>query len=104
MRFVHAIIGRVDLRRTPWVLLAAAVLLSLIGALFIASAESVAYARRHVMFLAAGVIVLSCVALFNYRHLAGLSVPLYAGGLLLLALLPIFGVTVRRATRWYDLG
>jgi rod shape determining protein RodA len=51
-----------------------------------------------------GVAAFFCVALFDYRNLASLSVPLYIAGMLALALLPLLGVSSHRAKRWYDLG
>ena len=104
MRFILSLVGRFNLKRMPWVLLGAAVLLALIGALFITSAQSASFAKRHLLFMLIGIVAFLCVALFDYRHLAGLSVPLYAAGMLALALLPLLGVSVNRARRWYDLG
>ena len=88
----------------PWVLLAAAVVLALVGALFIASAAPAFYAKRHVVFLAVGVVAFLCAALVDYRHLPSLSVPLYVAGMFALAMLPVLGRTVNNARRWYALG
>jgi len=104
LRALRKSVAGFRLKRVPWALLAGAVLLALIGALFIASAQSTFYARRHVQFLVLGVLVFCAVALFDYRHLASLSPPLYGLGLAMLALLPVLGISVNNARRWYDLG
>jgi len=101
---MHSLSGRFELRRLPWTLLAAAVMLAFIGALFIASAEPGFYATRQLTFLVVGLAVFFTVALFDYRHLAGLSPLLYGIGLAGLALLPVLGLSVNNARRWYDLG
>jgi len=88
----------------PWALLGAAVLLALVGVLFIASARSPSAARRQLVFLLIGVGAFFAAAAFDYRQLPPCSVALYALGLLALALLPVFGISVNDAFRWYDLG
>ncbi|MDP6108371.1 MAG: FtsW/RodA/SpoVE family cell cycle protein, partial [Candidatus Brocadiia bacterium] len=102
MRLLRAIVGGFRFRRTPWALLAAGLLLGLVGVVFITSAESWALGRRHLQFLALGVVAFLITAVFDYRHLASISIVLYAGGLAALGLLPFLGETRNFATRWYD--
>ena len=104
LSLIRTITGPFELRRLPWVLFTAAILLSLLGALFITSAESFGFARRHLIFLGLGALLFFFAALVDYRHLAGVSVWLYAGGLGALALLPFLGISVNNARRWYSLG
>lgn len=104
LSLLHLITGPFEFRKLPWVLLCSAVLLALLGALFITSAESFAFARKHLVFLAIAVVIFFCAALVDYRHLAAFSVWLYAGGLGALALLPFLGITINNARRWYSLG
>ena len=104
MQFVRSLTSGFSLKRLPWVLLGGALLLALIGALFIASTRSAAVAERQIIFLALGIAVFFGVALLDYRQLPACSVVLYAGGLFALALLPILGKPVNNAWRWYDLG
>src|SRR5690606_33880005 len=42
--------------------------------------------------------------LFNYRHLHSLAWPAFTVSVLLLAAVPVFGVTVSGAQRWISLG
>jgi len=104
MGIAGRLIGEIELRRMPWAVFAVAVLLALVGALFITSAASFSLARKHLIFTGMGICVFFCAALFDYRHLAGVSVVLYLVGLLSLALLFILGTTINYARRWYDLG
>ena len=101
---LRGVTGQFELRRMPWVLPAAAVVIALVGALFITSAASTFYAKRHLAFLLVGVIAFFCMALVDYRHLPSLSVPLYVAGMVALAMLPVLGKTVNNARRWYALG
>lgn len=92
-------------RRMPWALLGAGVTLGLVGALFILSARpQQTFYVRHLQFLALGAVAFVAVAVFDYRHLAGLSTVLYAIGLCALGLLPFLGVTVNNARRWFRIG
>ena len=58
-----------SLRRMPWALLGAAVLLALVGVLFIASADSSSTARRQLVFLLIGIGAFFAAAAFDYRQL-----------------------------------
>jgi rod shape determining protein RodA len=104
MGFIRSWTGAFELKRMPWTLLGAAVVMSLIGVLFITSAHSAALAGRQLTFLIAAVIGFFVVAFMDYHHLASLSPALYAAGCVALAMLPLFGVLVNNARRWYDLG
>jgi len=96
--------GRVSLGRAPWHLLVGAIALTGVGAAFIWSSHSAGLALKHLIFGGIGCVVFVAVALFDYRLLRAVAIPLYAAGLLALAGLPAFGVTVNNARRWYDLG
>lgn len=103
-KIIRVAVGEFELRRMPWVLLTCAVLLALIGALFITSARSPELAGKHLRFCALGVAAFFCAALFNFRHLAAAAIPLYVAGLCALAPLLLIGRQVNLARRWYDLG
>jgi len=104
MRLLGPAAGRVRIGRMPWHLLAAALVLSAIGAAFIWSAHSAALAKKHSLFTAIGCAAFLLVALFDYRHFRSLALPLYAVGLLAVAALFPFGITVNYSRRWFDLG
>ena len=95
--------GRPQLSRLPWSLPVLALALAGVGALFITSAHSYGLGLRHAVFTGIGLFFFTAAALFNYRHLPALSIPLYVAGIVALALLPLFG-TGPGARRWYDLG
>ncbi|MFP4176549.1 MAG: FtsW/RodA/SpoVE family cell cycle protein [Candidatus Brocadiia bacterium] len=103
-KLITAITGPFELRQCPWVLFCAALLLVGVGGLFVWSAHSAGLAVRHLMFGGAGVCIFFLVALIDYRHLAGLAIWLYTMGIASLLLLPVFGVTINQARRWYSLG
>ncbi len=97
--------GRISWGRAPWLLPVGLLLLSGIGAAFVASAHSTALALRHAEFAALGCVVFVALAMLDYRHLSGLAVPLYALGLMsLVGLWSPLGTVVNGARRWYDLG
>lgn len=104
MKSIRAAIGRVSLKRMPWYLPLAAVALTGIGAAFIWSSHSSSLAAKQLIFAGVGCAVFLGVSLFDYRHLTGAALPLYAVGLAALAGLPFLGHTVRGVRRWYDLG
>ena len=100
-------IGRPELSRLPWTMLAVSLALVGVGALFITSAQSLYMCEKQLIFAGLGVVAFFCTALFEYRHLRGLTLPLYLLGLASLALLPVLGVGIESAPgvqRWYDLG
>jgi rod shape determining protein RodA len=104
MSFLGSTVGRVDARRMPWLLLLGAMALTAVGVAFIWSSHPGAEARKQLVFAAIGLAAFAAMALVDYRHLAGAAIPLYVLGLLGLLGLPLFGVTVNNARRWYDLG
>ncbi len=98
-------VGDVNLRRAPWYLLLAALALTGVGALFIWSANSASFASKHLIFAAIGCVAFVAVALFDYRRLAGATLPLYVVGLIaLLGLLTPLAHEANNARRWYNLG
>jgi len=102
---LKAAVGRVGWRRVPWPLLVGGLILTGIGAAFVWSAASRTLAQKHMIFGAFGCGVFCLLALFDYRHLAGVTLPIYLLGLIGLAgLWTPLGVTVNNARRWYDLG
>ncbi len=104
-KLIKAYAGRVFWRKMPWPLLPAAVLLTLVGVAFIYSSASRSLALKHLAFGGLGVVVFFGLALFDYRRLAGVTLPLYLLAILgLLGLWTPLGVTVNNARRWYDLG
>ncbi len=102
--FLRNFIGDLKLRRFPWFLFIAAVLLCGLGAIFIASAASFHYAKRHLIFSVIGVIVFLFAIIPDYRHLPVLAVPFYVIGLSSLILLRFYGIEVNHARRWFSLG
>jgi len=97
-------LGRVQLRRMPWLVLLGALVLTCMGVASIWSSASAALARKQLLFAVVGCVAFFAAALLDYRHLSPLAVPLYALGLLGLAGLPFFGIMVNNSRRWYDLG
>ncbi|MBS3809719.1 MAG: rod shape-determining protein RodA [Desulfobacterales bacterium] len=59
---------------------------------------------KQMCWLALGLVLMVICFLFSYRRLDRWSPAIYAGGVLLLALVPFAGVTIGGATRWLDLG
>jgi rod shape determining protein RodA len=55
-------------------------------------------------WLGIGVLIVAVVCLIDYRHLEYLSIPLFAGNMLLLILVLAVGKTSMGATRWINLG
>jgi rod shape determining protein RodA len=105
MRLLRSLAGDVNLRRTPWYLLLGAMALCAVGAAFVWSAAGPELARKHLMFGAVGCVAFVAAALFDYRRLAGVTMPLYVLGLaLLVGLLTPLAHEANNARRWYDLG
>jgi rod shape determining protein RodA len=101
---IRTAVGRVSAAQFPWLLLAIALVLTLIGCAFIYSAESLGMALRHMVFAGVGCGVFFVLSLFDYRHLRGVVPVLYVLGLVSLAGLFLFGTTINFARRWYDVG
>jgi rod shape determining protein RodA len=102
-------------RQTDLVLLLATLALCAFGAVMIYTAtvhqqresglDPRAFLDKQLSYLAAGLIVMMVVALFDYRRLRRLSPLLYLGSLLaLLLVLTPLGDIQRGAARWIDLG
>jgi rod shape determining protein RodA len=105
MRWLRSLVGDVDLRRMPWYLPLIALGLTAVGVAFIWSSASYGLARKHALFGVLGCAAFLAVALFDYRRLAGATLPLYLLGVLtLLGLLTPLGHEANNARRWYDLG
>ena len=93
----------VDRKKIPWPLILSALLLSLIGVYFIRSAHSLGLAAKQGQFLLLAVFAMVFVSFLDLQWLASYSFYFYALGLLSLVMLPIFGVRINNAVRWYDL-
>ena len=95
---------------------AAAILLSLLGILFIYSASKYSasvqlgdafhYVKTQAIALFVGVLAMFGLSFFDANNFQKLALPLYIGGLVLLALvfLPVVGVESYGAKRWLNLG
>jgi rod shape determining protein RodA len=94
----------VDYRQVPRVMLGAALALSAVGVLFIASAHSWDLAARQGVYLGVALVGLAVASRIDLDFLAANAFYLYAAGLVTLLLLPVLGVRVNNAVRWYDLG
>jgi len=96
-------------QRLDWVLLLAVLALVALGAAMIDSATVNSpgvegYARRHVMYGAAGVVLLLFLAAFDYRLLTVFQWPLYTGAVFLLLVVDAVGQSRGGAQRWLSLG
>jgi len=102
-RFARRYIGPVYGRQMPWYLPLGGLALTAVGIGFIISARSNYAAMRQAQFAAVGCMLFVALALFDYRRLASMALPLYVVGILMLLALPFLGVTRNNARRWYDL-
>lgn len=96
-------------QRLDWVLLLVVVLLVLFGAAMIDSATVNSpgledYARRHLTYAAAGVLLLLLIAAFDYRLLTPFRWPAYLAALALLLAVDAVGQQRGGAQRWLNLG
>ncbi|QQS15517.1 MAG: rod shape-determining protein RodA [Candidatus Moraniibacteriota bacterium] len=87
-----------------WVLLSATYLLLGVGLLTIYSLSG-GFPQQHIfvrqaVFAAIGTVILVSFPLFDYRHLSKLSTPLYFLAIGILALVLIFGSTIRGTSGW----
>lgn len=98
-----------QLRRFDWILLSAALTLSLLG---IAMLWGIAHAadkwhilpRRQFQWLVISLIVVISVIVIDYKLWARLAYVLFGLTLIALALLPAFGEEINRSVRWFHLG
>ncbi len=100
------------LKEMDWILVIAAVGLSAIGVLLVASLNYTSLAeawgsplmRTQLLWLGLGVVLMFGVALVDYRYLRRVSRVLYVIALALLVAVFFAGVAAGGATRWLDLG
>ncbi|MFC7220266.1 rod shape-determining protein RodA [Streptomyces polyrhachis] len=103
------------LRRLDWVLLLAALALSLIGSALVYSAtrnreelvgdDPYAFLSKHVMVTVIGIALMALTVWVGHRTLLGAVPALYIGSLVLVALvLTPLGATINGARAWLDLG
>jgi rod shape determining protein RodA len=98
---------RANWRHFDWVLLAAAVLLSLFGVVMITSAvqgdpELTAYPQRQAIYIVIGLTLLVSLSLLDYHTLGSLTIPMYVIIVLLLALVGVLGQRLFGAQSWLD--
>lgn len=96
-------------QRLDWLLMVAVAALILLGAAMIESATVNSpgiedYARRHLTFAAAGVVLLLFVAAFDYRLLTAFQWPAYLAAIALLLAVDAVGQVRGGAQRWLNLG
>lgn len=96
-----------------WSLLGFTLLLVSVGLLNLYSASGIRiedgirmgpYFEQQIVWGAVGICCMFFCALFDYRHLKGLSIPIFIVSILLLAFVPIGGASVNGAKRWISLG
>jgi rod shape determining protein RodA len=99
-----------DFLEIDYILLLSAIILTIIGILFIYSSGvnssgeivSTEY-RRQIVWAAGGLLAALVIAMVNYRRIYGLAVYLYLGTLALLVYTSVFG-RVAHGSRWIRLG
>jgi len=98
------------LKNFDWILFFTSLILCLVG---LAAIYSVALSqqdadffnfKKQVATFIVGIVLIFVIALSNYRLLKSYRRPIYIGGLLLLAGVLVFGVTIRGTTGWYSFG
>ena len=93
-----------------WPLLAAVLLIAVIGVVNLYSATSVARGGRadlyvtQIYWLVAGGMAATAAAAIDYRHFERLGYLIYGGGIMLLLLVFILGRDIHGAARWIDIG
>jgi len=96
-----------DLATIRWGLLAAALALSVVGAVTIRSAASelaTDFFARQLVWIGVGVLVAAAAASFNYHALLAFSPPLYAAALAALVLVLFLGHAAGGDKGWFRLG
>ncbi len=66
--------------------------------------DSLYFIRSQVRWAALGFVAMFAVSLFDYRWFQKLTMPAFFGSLVLLALVPFIGKTVKGAKRWIEVG
>lgn len=97
------------LKKLDWILFLTTFLLVSLGLFLIYSLSlsqdgQLITFKKQLIFAAIGLGVYFSLSLINYRALKAFSLWLYVGGLLLLAGVLIWGVTIRGTKGWFDLG
>ena len=97
------------LKRLHWGLIAIIFLIVLVGTglLYGAGAPGGSwepYAEKHLTRFVAGLGVAILIAVIDLRHIYRISYGVYFLAIILLALVPVIGVTAMGATRWLDFG
>ncbi|MEE8602805.1 rod shape-determining protein RodA [Euzebya tangerina] len=97
-----------------WLLLFAALALTLLGFVMIGGAtagdpavvqgEGNIYIQRQVIAFLLGIVAAAVTTLFDYRNFRAWSVVAYGGAVLLLALVLVAGATVNGAQAWFRIG
>jgi rod shape determining protein RodA len=86
-----------------WGLLIAVITISIMGVVFINSADSSYTAKQLGGLIACGLVMLA-LSLINYNYICGFNRILYAINIVLLVFVRLFGVRVGGAKRWINLG
>ncbi|MEL7206917.1 MAG: rod shape-determining protein RodA [Actinomycetota bacterium] len=102
----------IPVNHIDWVLVAATVAVSLIGVVMVYSATrgtdgepTTFFLQRQAMFVGLGFVLMTAVAVFDYRHLRDWAVPLAVGALVLLfGVVTPLGSERNGAQAWYELG
>lgn len=99
------------LRQMDWILLFAAIVLSVIGIFFIFSASyqisratGINFSHRQVAWLALGMGIFLILAMIDYHRLVSFAYPLLAATVLSLIFIALFGEIRYGARRWINLG
>lgn len=87
----------------PW-LVTAAVVLVLLGLVNLLSLGMTSHAERHIIFAAVGLAMMWAVSRLRLSDLRTLGWALLVVATVMLAAVPIIGVSVKGAQRWLDLG
>lgn len=93
--------------RVSWILLAAVCVVACVGFALLYSAAGGAmdpWAGKQMARFGFGLALMACVAFIPVWFWRGLSIPIYASGLVLLVLVESIGETGMGAQRWIDLG
>ena len=96
-------------REVDWILVGATVLLIAYGVVILLSAtggapDAATFVRARALHLAIGAVALVVAAMYDYRRLAGAAQVIYAGTVLLLGVVLVFGEARLGAQRWISLG